>query len=48
MKTSAWTSTMQAPVAPLMWKLTSVPSAAEAVATATAIPIMRPKLSVRR
>ena len=40
--------TMQAPVAPSMWKRTSVPSAAETVATIVAIASMRSKLSVSR
>ena len=39
---------MQAPVAPSMWKLTSVPSALEPIATAAAIASMRWKLSVSR
>jgi hypothetical protein len=47
-KTEACTSTMQAPVATSMWKLMSVPSAAEPEATATAITSILPKRSVSR
>ncbi len=41
-------STMQAPVAPSIWKLTMVPSALDPVATPVAISSIRSKLSVKR
>ena len=43
-----WISTMQGPVAPSMWKLTSVPSTLEPMATATAITSMRSKRSAEQ
>ena len=47
-RTLAWISTMQAPVAPSIWKLTMVPSAADVTATAVAITSMRSNESVSR